>query len=141
VPDCGVTIESVVITLRVPATLQYRDVATRVVSSACKIVERSTAEFREQVESAFGEAFNNAVLHAYRDMSPGLITVEVLPQADRITVRVLDDGRSFDPATIPAPDLQALPESGMGWYIMRAFMDEVRYEPGPPNVLLLSKAL
>lgn len=129
------------ITLRVPATLQYRDVATRVVSSGCKIVERSTAEFREQVESAFGEAFNNAVLHAYRGLTPGSITVEVAPLSDGISIRIVDDGHSFDPASIPPPDLQALPESGMGWFIMRAFMDEVRYEPGPPNVLVLSKSL
>ncbi len=129
------------IVLRVPATLQYRDVATRVVSAACKLVEATSAEFGQQVVSAFGEAFNNAVLHAYRGLAPGELVVEVAPLADRIAIRLVDQGRTFDPATIVDPDLDALPESGMGWFIIRSFMDEVRYEPGPPNVLSLAKRL
>ena len=42
-----------------------------------------------------------------------------------------------------SPDLDALPESGMGIYIIKSFMDEVTYRssdrPGAPNVLSMTK--
>jgi serine/threonine-protein kinase RsbW len=50
-----------------------------------------------------------------------------------------DTGQSFDPDTIGPPELDELPEGGMGLFIMRSFMDEVDYHPGPPNVLRLKK--
>ncbi len=133
------------IALSVPGDLHYRDIATRVVSAACKLVsasadrERST-EFREQVVSAFGEAFNNSVIHAYKDR-PGDVRIEIDTETTGIAIRLVDQGHSFDPKTVAAPDLDALPEGGLGMYIIRAFMDEVRYEAGPPNVLFLRKRL
>jgi serine/threonine-protein kinase RsbW len=135
------------IVLRVPASLAYRDIATRVVSAACKLVgqggasQHALAKFQEHVVSAFGEAFNNACIHAYRGLAPGSVTIEVVPEAARIAIRLIDNGHVFDPAAVPAPDLDSLPESGMGIFIIRSFMDEVHYEPGPPNVLSLSKGL
>ncbi|HEX7598493.1 MAG TPA: ATP-binding protein, partial [Polyangia bacterium] len=52
-----------------------------------------------------------------------------------------DFGASFDPAAAPVPELDAMPESGLGIYIMRSFMDEVTYRAGRPNVLILSKRI
>ncbi len=52
---------------------------------------------------------------------------------------MLDDGVSFDPAAVPVPDLDGLPESGMGLYIIRSFVDDLSYEPGPPNALRFIK--
>jgi anti-sigma regulatory factor (Ser/Thr protein kinase) len=57
----------------------------------------------------------------------------------RLTIE--DYGASFDPLTAQVPDLDALPESGLGIYIMRSLMDEVTYQPGRPNVLNLSKRI
>ena len=37
--------------------------------------------------------------------------------------------------------LDALPESGLGLFIIRSFMDEVKYVPGSPNVLSMTKYL
>jgi serine/threonine-protein kinase RsbW len=120
-----------VISLQVPALLTYRDVAMRVVSAACKIFAADSKrleprEFQEQVVSAVGEAFNNTVLHAYRGRSDGRVTIEVEPNGD---------------AAVPIPELEELPESGMGLFIIRSFMDEVVYRSGPPNVLSLRKCL
>jgi serine/threonine-protein kinase RsbW len=59
--------------------------------------------------------------------------------ADSIVVEIVDMGHTFDPALIPDPQLETLPEGGMGLFIIRSFVDDVEYEPGPPNVLRLKK--
>lgn len=58
-----------------------------------------------------------------------------------VHLRIEDYGRSFDLLGTRIPDLDALPESGLGIFIMRSLMDEVTYQAGCPNVLSLSKAI
>jgi serine/threonine-protein kinase RsbW len=89
--------------------------------------------------SAFGEAFNNIALHSYRAGPPGDVDIEIESEEDRIVIRLMDTGTSFDPASVTPPDMEDLPESGMGLFIMHSFMDEVDYRPGSPNVLRLAK--
>jgi serine/threonine-protein kinase RsbW len=143
------------IRLSVPGTLQFRDVVLRVVTSACKLVRalatgkqetsRQSHEFDDKVVSAVGEAFNNVAIHAYRDVSPGAVELEIEVSAEGITVRLSDTGRVFEPAAAvqSQPDLATLPESHMGLYIMRSCVDKVTYRPGAPpelpNQLTLTK--
>jgi serine/threonine-protein kinase RsbW len=54
-------------------------------------------------------------------------------------VELIDEGKTFNPQAVATPDFESLPESGMGLYIIRAFVDEMDYSPGPPNVLTLTK--
>lgn len=137
------------IRLKVPCSVEYRDLAMRLVAGACELVhvrKRETAngrwltdqEFDEKVISAFGEAFTNVVLHG-AGPEGGDLEIEIEPHADRLTIRLIDQGRPFEISSVPAPDLDALPESGLGLFIMRSWMDDVSYEPGSPNVLSLTK--
>jgi serine/threonine-protein kinase RsbW len=135
-----------VIRLRVPGALQYRDLVVRCVAAACKLVgagngARSHGEFDDQVVSAFGEAFNNAALHSYRGRVGGEVEIEIEIGEDFITIRMLDYGEAFDIAGVPAPDLDTLPESGLGIFIIKSFMDEVTYRAGAPNVLSMTKTI
>ncbi len=89
-----------VVSLTVPGSLQYRDVAVRVVGAACKLFSRGTSdstppgapaenapvdqrtndfadEMVSQVVSAFSEAFNNLALHGYKGVTPGDIEIRV----------------------------------------------------------------
>jgi serine/threonine-protein kinase RsbW len=145
----GLRYDADVIHLRVPGTLRYRDLAVRVVGSACKLVgtpDDSTGPIRNtewdnEVVSAFGEAFNNAAIHSYVGHKPGDVIIEVETGIAGITIRLIDYGKSFSIEDVPLPDLDALPESGLGLYIIRSFMDEVKYVPGSPNVLSMTKYL
>jgi serine/threonine-protein kinase RsbW len=134
-----------VIRLRVPGALKYRDLAVRAVAAACKLVGdddsggRAHREFDDQVVSAFGEAFNNAAQHGYRGREVGDVEIEIELAAQAITIRLYDFGNSYDWKSVPAPDLEQLPESGMGLFIIRSFMDEVDYRAGAPNVLSMTK--
>jgi len=145
------------IRLSVPGSLEFRDVAVRVVGTACRLLrprgseppvahegegartDFAQDEFATQVVSAFSEAFNNLAIHGYKDAPPERrIDVEVSADATTLCVRLTDWGRVYDPAAYEElPD--ELPERGMGLFIIRSFMDEVGYEPGPPNVLTLRK--
>ena len=137
------------IRLRVPGSLTYRHLALRVVAAACKMAApgrveggspgRSQEDFEAQTVSAFGEAFNNIAIHGYRAGPPGDVDIEIESDEDGIIIRLMDTGCSFDPATIDNPPIDDLPESGMGLFIIRSFMDEVDYCPGSPNVLRLVK--
>ncbi len=125
--------------------LGHRRDTLRSVSAACKLVSERVKspewkEFRLQVVSAVAEAVNNIVRHGYGGDEDGVIEVEIRTSRDHIDVELRDWGASFDPDAIAPPDLDSLPESGLGVYIIRAFMN-MQYQPGRPNVLVLSKAL
>ena len=130
------------ILLRVPGTLEYRKLALRAVSEACRIAQHDEWEgtsLEEQAVSALGEAFNNVVLHSYAGRPAGDVVVEITWTRNEIVMQITDDGLSFDPTQVELPDLDALPEGGMGLFIIRSFMDEVDYQAGPPNVLRMVK--
>jgi serine/threonine-protein kinase RsbW len=131
-----------VILLRVPGTLEYRKLALRAVSEACRIAQHDEWEgttLEAQALSALGEAFNNVVLHSYAGRPAGDVVVEINWTRNEIVMQITDDGLSFDPTQVELPDLDALPEGGMGLFIIRSFMDEVDYQAGPPNVLRMVK--
>jgi serine/threonine-protein kinase RsbW len=128
-----------VIRIKLPCLLEYRDLAMRMVTSACKLVE-GRDEWDAQVISAFGEAFNNVVIHAYGS-GGGDLEIEIEPTADQLTIRLLDYGKPFDMESVPVPDLDTLPESGLGIFIIKSCMDTVSYTGGSPNVLSMTKYL
>jgi serine/threonine-protein kinase RsbW len=141
------------IRLSVPGTLLFRDVVLRVTASTCRLMRsmahgkqepsREDHEFDDKVVSAVGEAFNNVAIHAYRGSGAGTLDLEFEIRADSITIRLLDYGFDYEPVEGGAPEPIALPESSMGLYIVRSFMDEATYRrgnpPTTPNVLTLSK--
>lgn len=116
----------------VPGDLRYRDVAGAMVRAACVEVERgrgcSGLEWR--VMSAFNEAFNNVVEHAYAERC-GDVEVSLAIDDDSLVLRLVDEGPGYDftrsGATI-APEFDTLSEGGMGLFIIRTVMSEVTYE-------------
>ena len=127
----------------VPGKLEYRDAAKAFLSYVCNRLARRGGvpqDVAHRVVSAFVEAFNNAAIHAYRDMPPGQVDVEMEVHEYTLRVKVTDTGRSFEPAHVPEPDLDALPEGGLGLFIIRNFMDDVRYDRvADRNVLTMEK--
>lgn len=97
------------------------------------------------VEMAVDEACSNVVEHAYGGEGKGEIAITCRNDPDRLTVIIRDHGRSFDPESIPNPNLQAgldeLPGHGLGLFFMRKWMDEVRFTSSPEggNVLTMVK--
>lgn len=128
-----------------PGRLEYRDAARSFISYVCERLTKTyhlPEDLGHGVISAFIEAFNNAVIHAYRGRPIGPVEVEITVDTDALKLRIIDEGRGFRPENVPEPDLDALPEGGMGLFIMRSFMDSVEYQrEHEKNVLTMVKAL
>ena len=127
------------VTLRFPAIIGYRPVAIDLVSALIRHVEGADGNFRNEMVTAFGEAFNNIVIHGYRDRSDGMLDIEAEMGPDEMTIRLIDTGREVDFKEVEPPDLTTMPESGMGVFMIHALVDEVIYRGGSPNVLSLTK--
>ncbi|HSN29910.1 MAG TPA: ATP-binding protein [Kofleriaceae bacterium] len=146
------------IRLTVPGTLRYRGIAVRLVAEAARLVSASAQRdptdlldndvrdpFDTAVVSAFAEIFNNVAIHAYQRKGGGLIEIAITPSERELVIEVKDTGRPFDIDEVaPLPtelDEASLPEGGMGIHIAKTMLDEMTYEPGPPNLWRLCKRL
>lgn len=126
-----------------PGRLEYRDAARAFITYVVERLARAgqlPIEGGHRVISAFVEAFNNAVIHAYKNRPPGPVEVDLEVFGGRLELRIGDRGAAFVPENVPEPDLDALPEGGLGLFIIRNFMDAVHYErSGDQNVLIMRK--
>jgi serine/threonine-protein kinase RsbW len=127
------------VALRFPAALDYRPLAIDLVSALIQQVACADRDFRNEMVTAFGEAFNNIVIHGYRGRPDGMLDVEAEMTADAITIRLLDTGEEVDFGDVDPPDLDSMPESGMGVFMIYSLVDAVQYCGGSPNVLSLTK--
>jgi len=128
-----------------PGRLEYRDAARAFLAYVCdQLAQKNTLaeDVGHRVISAFVEAFNNAVIHAYKGVPAGPVEVEMKVELNKLRVTVTDQGQTFAPDQVPEPDLDALPEGGLGLFIIRNFMDRVDYERiGDRNILTMEKNL
>jgi anti-sigma regulatory factor (Ser/Thr protein kinase) len=146
------------IRLTVPGTLRYRSLAVRVVAESARLVSCSAIKdpndplahdvrdpFDTAVVSAFAEIFNNVVIHAYHRKAGGSIEMTITPLERELVIELRDHGAPFDiEGVAPLPtvlDDTTLPEGGMGIHIAKTMLDEMTYEPGPPNLWRLCKRL
>ena len=97
------------------------------------------------IQLATDEAASNIIEHAYEKIADGVLELSCGVRDDLITIVLTDHGESFDPSEIPLPDLKADPSArkigGLGIFLMRKLMDEVRYEAKTDkgNVLTMTK--
>jgi len=84
-----------------------------------------------KIELAVDEACSNVIEHAYARDEAKDIDIAVLVERLKLTVTVIDHGKSFHFDGIPLPDMkQYLAElrvGGLGIYLMKMLMDEVEY--------------
>ena len=100
-----------------------------------------------QIEIGVVEAVHNAIRHSHKN-DPSLV-VEVILDVfeDYLLIRVRDFGLSMGRLKIPdldfdPDDLNNIPESGMGLFIINKIMDDVKYESKDGfNQLVMTKYL
>ncbi len=78
---------------------------------------------------AVREAVMNAVLHGNKERPDTSVSVDYRLGEGRVEISVCDQGEGFDPGTLgdPLSAENLLSEGGRGVYLMRQFMDEVRF--------------
>ena len=79
------------------------------------------------------EATTNAIIHGNKCDESKIVTLDVRKEEDRIVIKVKDQGKGFEPAKVPDPTEpeNLLKDSGRGLYLMRVYMDDVKYNITP----------
>ena len=100
-----------------------------------------------KLELAVDEACANVIEHAYSSDMTREVTIRAILDPNKLEIRVIDNGKGFDPAGVPQVDLDQLirqkKSGGLGMRLIKTIMDEVRYEigPGQKNELCMIKQL
>ena len=102
-------------------------------------------EDENKIILAVDEAVTNIIEHGYDEGADGSIELEVEAAESHFQIVIRDTGRIFNPESIPDPDVkehvQRGHKKGLGIFLMRQIMDEVRYKfkDGVKNELTLVK--
>lgn len=97
-----------------------------------------------EVRTAVDEACTNIIKYAYPGQN-GMITITCEKRGDDFVVTIKDNGKPFDPSSVPPPDLGADLDKrkigGLGTYLMRILMDDVSYsfDAKKGNTLVMRK--
>ncbi len=95
----------------------------------------------QRIAMAVREAAVNAVLHGNSYDPRKKVHVAFETAGDTLTITMRDEGKGLDPSEVPDPlaPENLLKQSGRGIFLIRAFMDEVRFrnmEPGTEITLI-----
>ena len=74
---------------------------------------------------AVGELCANSIQHAYEGKAGHPIKVSVRSSDDSVVIEVEDFGKPFDAERYEAPNLEAVPESGYGIFLVKTIADSL----------------
>ena len=82
---------------------------------------------------AVTEATTNAIIHANKSDVNKLVKISAFIENNRLIIKIKDEGKGFDLSQIPDPTApeNLLKDSGRGIYLMKVYMDELKYEVQP----------
>jgi serine/threonine-protein kinase RsbW len=92
---------------------------------------------------AVTEASTNAIIHGNKSDETKSVAIDVTKEDNQLIIRVKDQGKGFDPAKIPDPTEteNLLKDSGRGLYLMRVYMDDLKFNvtpEGTETILILN---
>jgi serine/threonine-protein kinase RsbW len=96
----------------------------------------------DRIGMSVRECMVNAVVHGNRYNARKKVRLSLSLTAERLTIRIADEGEGFDPSDLPDPIAgdNLMRHSGRGIFLMRAFMDDLqvrRLEPVGTEVTLV----
>jgi len=85
---------------------------------------------------AVTEATTNAIIHANKCDPSKLVRIHAQIENSKLVIRIKDEGKGFDPTKLPDPTEpeNLLKDSGRGVYLMKVYMDEVKYNVTPSGL-------
>jgi serine/threonine-protein kinase RsbW len=93
------------------------------------------------IKLALEEALNNAIKHGNGFDAAKPIEVQFDVDARRVLITITDKGQGFDPDLVPDPTLDENLEKpcGRGIMLMRAYMDEIRFNEKGNQVHMIKR--
>ncbi len=135
-----------VLEIRLPNRLRYLSTVADFLKGVCQKHGVPTEDI-ENILLAVDEASTNVIKYAY-DVGPlNYFKVRVSFDRDLVQIDLLDQGRRFNPLENPPPDKKEFAgdeeDLGMGIYVMKKVMDDIRYRyaPNEGNHLTLIKQI
>lgn len=132
--------------LEIPALSENESFA-RVAVGAFMTRLNPTLEEISDVKTAVSEAVTNAIVHGYENKPGGVIEIRAEVSLNELTVEIEDRGRGIEdveqalqPFYTSRPELE---RSGMGFTVMRTFMNslDVVSSPGNGTMVRMKKQL
>jgi serine/threonine-protein kinase RsbW len=92
---------------------------------------------------AVTEATTNAIIHANKSDLSKLVKIDAKVENRKLIITVKDEGLGFDPLKVPDPTEpeNLLKDSGRGVYLMKFYMDDLKYNitpTGTETILVLN---
>jgi len=127
--------------LELPTDVRTIEHAVDYVIGRCPTCVEEVRRLQLNFRVGLTEALSNAMLYGNSRDPSKRVRVEIAFQLGRIQARVTDQGRGFDPSSVPDP---TRPENltkpcGRGLFLMRQLMDEVWYNDRGNQVTLVLK--
>ena len=88
---------------------------------------------------AVAEAISNSMKHGNKNDKSKRVFIKITVNDEKMIVTLKDEGKGFDPATIPDPTKpeNILKDSGRGVHIMRSLLDDLRYNFTPEGTEII----
>jgi serine/threonine-protein kinase RsbW len=85
------------------------------------------------IDLAVREAVTNAIKHGNEQNPDKQVHVDLLLEGEELVIRIEDEGRGFDPSSVPDPlaPENILRTNGRGLLFMRKYMDDIQYSLRP----------
>ena len=104
------------------------------------------AKAKAQIDVAIDELFGNIARYAYDTSGPVTVRVETGREPKAVRATFIDRGKPYDPLAKPDPDVtlsaEERPIGGLGIFMVKKSMDDVRYEyRDGRNILTVEKRL
>lgn len=103
----------------------------------CKDVQLPEEKLSD-VLLAVTEATTNAIIHANKSDINKKVTIDAEVLDSKLIINVKDEGEGFDPTDIPDPTEpeNLLRDHGRGIFLMRVYMDDLKYTRTPTGMLI-----
>ena len=87
------------------------------------------------------EAVNNAITHGNKENPEKFVDLEISIKGNEMSVKVTDEGKGFDPTTIPDPTMPENIEelSGRGVFLMTKLADSIYFNDKGNSVTMKFK--
>ncbi|ACL24953.1 MULTISPECIES: ATP-binding protein [Chloroflexus] len=126
---------SEVIRLDLPARYAYLRLLSETIAEMLRQIGAHNETLIYNVQLAAHEVCTNIVSHAYRHWRDGegriRITLTLHPQPPRLEIDLHDTGETFEPESVPQPNLNEAQIHGYGLFLIRHLMDRVSYTSRP----------
>lgn len=83
----------------------------------------------EDLKVALSEACSNAIMHGGCGEEENFL-VQFIREKNRLVISVSDFGKGYSVNTLQTPNTQQLNEGGLGIFIIRSLMDDVKIKSG-----------